>query len=540
MNTAMILLQAQQGKGSGMWYILQGLQVLIDWESGGFEIAATCSNGKEALKYLKENQVDLIISDIRMPEMTGLELLETVKKEKISDAEFVLLTGYDDFAYTQRAIRNGCLDYILKPVEEEELIAVLRKVSNLNRESIILRKDREKMEDAYLSRVIRHIIRGKYAEEEIEYANKHLQLSGGLRFIYIGFIQRDAEADTAVSDDYDMGAIQKQLINACRETLKEYVNHFTLEVPYDEDIYDVGFIYCENMADMRDMSENEFLNQLIRKIEVLFIKPVRMYCGKIVPDIASLSESYESCKRLKSIAGFHNTKKLYFFEETDTNYSGIVLCKNTIDEIIGSIAKNEPSSIESGIEKLHEELRGKDSNNVAFDLNINYLLFQLIHLASELDDTVNQEEIIQYISEQASGDAFARGSYQHLKTFALEYAAYLSELRKSISHGILAVIEAEIRENYAGDISLKYLGDKYHINSSYLGQVFRKKYGESFKNYLTNYRIREAARQIINTDEKINRIAENVGYKDSDYFIRKFIEIMGCTPSKYRKTNRGD
>ena len=147
---------------------------------------------------------------------------------------------------------------------------------------------------------------------------------------------------------------------------------------------------------------------------------------------------------------------------------------------------------------------------------------------------------IQYISEQASGDAFARGSYQHLKTFALEYASYLSELRKSISHGILAVIEAEIRENYAGDISLKYLGDKYHINSSYLGQVFRKKYGESFKNYLTNYRINEAARQIINTDKKINRIAEDVGYRDSDYFIRKFIEIMGCTPSKYRKTNRGD
>ena len=111
-------------------FTLQGLQVLIDWESGGFEIAAVCSNGKEALKYLRENQVDLIISDIRMPEMNGLELLETVKKKKISDAAFVLLTGYDDFAYTQRAIRNGCLDYILKPVIEDELIAVLRKVSS--------------------------------------------------------------------------------------------------------------------------------------------------------------------------------------------------------------------------------------------------------------------------------------------------------------------------------------------------------------------------------------------------------------------------
>ncbi|MBR2548945.1 MAG: response regulator [Clostridiales bacterium] len=521
-------------------YILQGLQVLIDWEGGGFEIAATCSNGKEALRYLSENHVDLVISDIRMPEMTGLELLETVKKEKISDAEFVLLTGYDDFAYTQRAIRNGCLDYILKPVIEEELISVLQKVTNLNKESITLKKDREKMENAYLARIIRHIIKGKFNEEDIEYANKHLQLTGDLRFIEIEFVHRESDEESSESDD--LGVMQRQLCNACREVLKEYANHFALDFTYDEDTYSVSFIYCENMAVMRDMSETDFLNSLIRKLEVLIIKPIRMLCGQLVPDLSLLSRSYVSCRRLKSITGFHNTKKLYFVEETEEtqgSYGGIVLCKNTIDEIIDSIVKNEPQAIEAGIEKLYGELQGKEGNNRAFDLNINYLLFQLIHLASELDDTVNQEEIIQYISDQASEGVFLRGSHQHLKKFALEYAAYLSELRKSISHGILAEVEAEIKENYADNISLKDLGDKYHINNSYLGQIFRKKYGMSFKNYLTNYRIREAARQIINTDEKINRIAENVGYKDSDYFIRKFIEIMGCTPSKYRKTNRG-
>ncbi|MCR5328054.1 MAG: response regulator [Saccharofermentans sp.] len=519
-------------------YILQGLQVLIDWEGGGFEIAATCSNGKEALKYLSENHVDLVISDIRMPEMTGLELLETVKREKISDAEFVLLTGYDDFAYTQRAIRNGCLDYILKPVIEEELITVLRKVTNLNRESLTLKKDREKMEDAYLARIIRHIIKGKYNEEDIEYANKHLQLAGDLRFIDIEFIHREADVESSESDD--LGMIQRQLCNACREVLKEYANHFALDFTYDEDTYSVGFIYCANMAAMRDLSETEFLNALIRKVEVLIIKPVRIYCGEPVPELADLYKSYDTCRRLKSIAGFHNTKKLYFSEELEDNHSSIVLCKDTIDEIISSIEKNDQAEIEAVIEKFYEELKGKEGNNRAFDLNINYLLFQLIHLASELDDTVNQEEIVQYISEQASDDAFLRGSHEHLKKFATEYAAYLSELRKSVSHGILAVVEAEIRKNYAENISLKDLGDKYHINSSYLGQVFRKKYGMSFKNYLTNYRIKEAARQIINTDKKINRIAEEVGYKDSDYFIRKFIEIEGCTPSKYRKTNRDE
>ena len=519
-------------------FTLQGLQVIIDWESGGFEIATTCSNGKEALKYLSENEVDLIISDIRMPEMNGLELLETIKREKISDAAFVLLTGYDDFAYTQRAIRNGCLDYILKPVIEEELISVLKKVTNLNRESIILRKDREKMEDAYLARIIRHLIKGKYNDEDIEYANKHLQLSGRLRFIDIEFVNRDIEIDDADIDEYDMGVMQRQLYNACKEVLKEYANHFTLDIVFDDDNYNVGFIYSDHMAVASDLTETEFLNALIRKIEVLVIKPIRMLCGEPVPDISNLSQSFDSCRRLRSIAGFHNKKKLYFYEEIQSGHGSIVLCKDTIDEIISSIENNDAVLIESGIDKLFDELQNKESNNRAFDLNINYLLFQLIHLASELDDTVNQEEIIQYISEKTSDKAFRRGSHQHLKKFCLEYAVYLSELRKSISRGILSVVEAEIKKNYADNISLKDLGDKYHINSSYLGQVFRKNYGMSFKNYLTNYRIKEAAKQILHTDKKINRIAEDVGYKDSDYFIRKFIEIMGCTPSKYRKTNR--
>ena len=142
-------------------YILQGLQVIIDWENEGFEIVKVCSNGREALNYLTNNEVDLVISDIKMPEMTGLELLKNVKSGKISDAEFVLLTGYDDFTFTQQAIRNGCLDYILKPVNEEDLIAILRKVSNKNRESIILRRDREKMEDAYLARINTYSLRAR-------------------------------------------------------------------------------------------------------------------------------------------------------------------------------------------------------------------------------------------------------------------------------------------------------------------------------------------------------------------------------------------
>ena len=520
-------------------YILQGLQVLVNWESEGYEIAAVMTNGRDAYNYLKENQVDLIISDIQMPNMTGIELLDAITKDNISDAKFVILTGYDDFSYMQKAIRNNCFDYILKPVNKEELITLLRKVSNLNKESIILKENQEKMADAYLASNVIALLKGKYGDDDLEYVTNHMQITGGVRFIDIELADEYENAEATDSDDYDMRLVQRQLYNACREVLKENANHFIFDVSYDEDNYDIGFIYCENMATRRDLTEEEFLNQMLRKIEVIMTKPIRMLCGKKVPNISALSKSYSSCSRLNSIKGFHNQKKIYLYEdEVQVGQNGIILCKNTIDDVIASIENNDAEKIDSEIDRLFAEMGSGENTGSTVDLNINYLLFQLIHLASEQDDSINQEEIVQYISEHSFENTLNRGSNQHMKRFAKEYANYLSELRKSVSRGILADVENEIKDHFAENISLRYLGDKYHINSSYLGQVFRKKYGMSFKNYLTNYRIKEAAKQVINTEKKINQIAEDVGYKDTDYFIRKFIEIKGCTPSKYRKTNR--
>ena len=106
-------------------------------------------------------------------------------------------------------------------------------------------------------------------------------------------------------------------------------------------------------------------------------------------------------------------------------------------------------------------------------LNINYLLFQLIHLASEQDDEVNQEEILRLISESSFETGTMRGSKTHLMRFACEYGDYLSQLRKNVSRGVLGNVEKEIKEHYADNLTLKGLSEKYYVNSAYLGQLFR-------------------------------------------------------------------
>ena len=365
--------------------ITQGLRVLIDWENEGFEIAGSVQNGNEALKFLKKEPVDLVLTDIRMPECSGLELLETVKEQGISEAYFIIMSGYDDFSYAQQAIRAGCLDYILKPVDADELLKIVRKVRSLEEARKEDEERRSRMEHAYLDR---------------------------------------------------------------------------------------------NM-------------------------------------ITRLIGTYDNGNPAKSV----------------------IICKDNLDGLTAAIEENDHEKIEKFVYAFYRETKEKNLTEEEINFNISYLLFQLIHIASEQDDEVNHEEIMRFIGESSFEESIIKGS-AYMCRFCLEYAEYVSQLRKSAARGILQDVEREIKAHYAENISLRELSQKFYLNSAYLGQIFKKKYGQSFKDYLTDYRIKEAARMLARTDLKIIRIAEDVGYKDSDYFVQKFIERMGCTPSKYRRDHR--
>ena len=121
------------------------------------------------------------------------------------------------------------------------------------------------------------------------------------------------------------------------------------------------------------------------------------------------------------------------------------------------------------------------------------------------------------------------------KGYELTVKKMLSQLRKNVSRGVLGNVEKEIKEHYADNLTLKGLSEKYYVNSAYLGQLFRKKYGQSFKDYLNNYRMDQAADLLLHSDKKIIQVAEEVGYHDLDYFVNRFIQVKGCTPAKFRK-----
>lgn len=334
-------------------FIAQGLQVLIDWKSYGYEVAGVVYNGMEAIEFLREHTVSLILADVKMPVMDGISLLKKIREENLSDAFFVIISGYGSFEYAQQAIKYKCTDYILKPVSKQQLLELLGRL-----------------------KITSH--------DQVEENNKHV--------------------------------ISEKLIA-----------------------------------------------ELIKALEENYVL------------------------KIKSIANL-------VYDEFDKG------------------------KMESGMVQV----------------NLNYLLVKLTHLVVALDDSVDQNEIIHRIKKNFL-EMYSKENRECFEKFMLEYAEYLNNQRNYVSGGVLCKVEREIKQRYQENLTLKELSKKYYVNSTYLGQQFRKKYGVSFKDYLNQYRIEKAAEHLLRTDEKIYLVAEKVGYKDLDYFVNKFISIKGCTPTSYRK-----
>ena len=496
-------------------------------------IAGTAANGKEAYDFLQKEEVDLIIADIQMPVMTGLELQETIRKENLSNAYFVILSGYADFEYARRALQNECTDYILKPVDREMLLKLLNRVSAMRDEDDRMKQRNRRMERAYLARQLISLIKGKYDDSNLKYVISQIRCREGVRYVEIQMAESGMDEEVT---DQDMREFQKALYECCVAFLKEHASNCVFDVSADEKIYDVGLILFDYMSDEMKKGEKEYLNDLLDYLNGNLPRAVTMLVGKRVQDISNIARSYGNACMLRSFQGFRSKKDIYFYEEeVQVSNDGMVLCKKSLDHLLKVVEQNNHMEIRSAVDQFYEEMGRRGVHGEAMTLNINYLLFQLIHLASEQDDEVNQEEILRLISESSFEAGTIRGSKAHLMRFACEYGDYLSQLRKNVSRGVLGKVEKEIRENYADNLTLKGLSEKYYVNSAYLGQLFRKKYGQSFKDYLNNYRMDRAADILLHSDKKIILVAEEVGYHDLDYFVNRFIQVKGCTPAKFRK-----
>jgi len=511
-------------------FIAKGLSVLVDWNALGFTIAGTASNGRQALSFLKKHPVDLVIADIQMPVMDGLELMDILRRDKISDAHFVVLSGYSDFEYARQAIRFDCMDYLLKPVMTDQLTELLQKVKASCRRSSEGKQREAVYSSAYLAQNLMALIQEQYDEKTVFYVESQLKLTGSIRYVSI---TRQMDR-TALVPAKQVKSLRQELAAKCREFLGSWEKHL-LDAPPERNSCGVGLIFCQGMAQESGKSERDFLLALHTQIQAAVQSTVTLFAGKQIPHITELSGSYQTAVQMRTMHQYLSGSMPVQFYRTgiDAGFAGISAM--ALDNLITAIEKNDQPGIREGVLAVF----GTISTDTDFELlrvNMDYLLYKMVRLACERDKSTNQKELLRHLQKNMLryGDVFP-DKFERLIQFVQEYAEYLVSLQNDGST-IIQKVEQEVRLHPGENLTLKGMSQKYYVNSAYLGQLFKKKYGISFREYLNNCRIDEAARLLTTTNDKIYAIARAVGYQDLDYFIERFIAAKGCTPSSYRKT----
>jgi len=520
-------------------FIRQGLRILIDWEKYGYQVIAEAANGKEAIRLLENQTIDLVVVDIKMPEMDGLELIAYVREHISSVTRFIILSGYYEFGYAKQAIQYKVTDYMLKPVQKEELIETLVKVRRDFEQGRKEKKVQQEKNRIIYDINLMNVIYGNYGRESLDYVKQYITNSKYMRYISFELDEADDafnklafEEKIEVQDKY-----YKQLL----VILAKYSYHVISGVNKREGYFDIGFIYIKEIAETTCIKDKDYFISLYNQIKRIQPYALQVFIGQHVEGIEKISDSYHSIAIARSFHNFSEAKHdiAYYDEVAYKKVNQFGVGKKLIEELILYVKTNEIHLIEQSVDKIYKELQEKLIEPKFISANIYYLLYCLIDLAKGLDNEADQQEILQYLGKEAFDKLAAGGSPVHFKRFAIEYSNYLEQLRVNASKGgMLLKIEKDIEAHYMNNLSLRSLGDKYYINSVYLGQLFKKEYGVPFKDYLNNFRLNKALQMLETTNERVYAIASQVGYNNPDYFISKFVQLNGVTPHQYRVNNK--
>lgn len=490
--------------------IIEGLKNIIDWKEVGLEVVETALNGKEAFDKFNENKIDIIITDINMSQVTGLELIKYIRDIDLN-IKFVILTGYDEFNYAKEAIKYDVNNYILKPINEEELkdtlINIVRELDKKNKRDIeILDKNRKLLQ----------YINGNLDREFIYSIEKILNIDIYSKKYTVASIHITSEYDGDLFSNI-RDIIDNNTSNGY-EILNSNEGQAVLINSWDNNIEKKDIInYYENIK-----------NKIIKKLESYIFIAI----GEVVDKITEIDVSYDIAKELKKYSLTEEKNSCIYLDLIKDKKEKRITFKEEIDILNKYIIERNIVEIERIVGEIidNEELTPRN----IYDFSIKVIIL--------IDEISNELKINRnYKSDNLSStivDLCNENTRESINTFIISEIKEIVDIMSSNDNKYSPVIQQIINiveDKYYEELSLKTLSYKYNINSSYLGQIFSKEVGMSFSEYLNKIKNLKAKDLILNTNMKINDIAKMVGYIDSSYFYRKFKKYYGVSPSTLRE-----
>lgn len=516
--------------------VFQVIMKKLDWESMGFRIAGYAQNGVEALEMAEEQQVDVVMTDIKMPYMDGLTLCRKLK-ELYQKMKVIIFSGFDEFEYAKEAIKIEAEEYILKPINSNELREVFTRIKvNLDKE-LDEKRNIDKLREYYLESLpvlqenfYASLIDGRIPEDDIEtYAKSYqIELTGPYYVVTVLHISTTKQAEDAAIDPFLLAVSVKRL---AEEQLAGKWNSKVVTYLGDS-------IVITQLPDEESVTHfTDMMDQICKMAKRVCKARVTAGIGHVCKSPGLLSSSYQGAKNAVSYRVLYGNTRAINIAEMDPQESADMPWEEPyIQKILKKIKMGEAEPLEEAIRDFILKLQGSRMSLQKYQILIMELITELFRFGA--NNEMNLEEVFGensdvYIQAMQLESPEALGSWMHDKCLKMQKMV-LHERQDTTKSFVTKAIEY-VKEHYSDqDLSIETICSYLNVSAAYFSTVFKKETGKTFINYLTDYRMEEALDLLLTQNEKTYVIAEKVGYSDPNYFSYVFKKQFGMSPSKYK------
>ncbi len=522
----------------------------IDWTAVGFAVVGDAENGEDALEKIENLEPDVVLTDIRMPYMDGLTLAERIR-QKYPSMKIVIFSGYDDFEYAKQAIKLNVTEYILKPVNVEELTAILKRIkTNLDEEieqkrNVNLLRENYKrslpiLREQFLKDLISRPMDGETVQTLLrEY---DIPLAGAKKWIAIA-VELELEQELTQEEaplplHEEKNLIPISVMQILSENLKPSYRFSLLSFSGSADAKIAGIAAIDE-----NNSQTELINilgDICKEIRKTLKVPVTIGIGHSAQKLENISRSFQSALDALGYRSVVGTGSTIYINDVEPGIGGKLQFGSEEESALIQAIKFGPE------EKIRETVRGiVDRMNEArvharqqqaYILSVANCMIQLIQ---QYD--LNMEEIFAedplgpdpftVIQSMLNRENFSRWLYQT----ALKINNALSRERDYAARQVIEKAKQYIMDNYQDPgLSVEQICRYLHMSPAYFSTMFKKATGQTYIAYLTEVRLNKAVELLNMTDEKTYVIASQVGYQEQNYFSYVFKKRFGVSPTKFR------
>ncbi len=497
--------------------VREGIRYLLDWQALGFVVLADAKNGPDTLQKILELQPDVVLMDIRMLKLSGLEVVKAAQEQGFC-GKFIIISGYSDFAYAKEAIRYGVTCYLTKPIDEEELQRAVLEA----KVALVKEQERQKKLTVYRDKaresILQEIILNQADYLYLDYHDLCLESAVYQIVLYTNYNQ---ESFRTAWDFADILRLANKNHNSLEHIVLNHQDIILLKG-------DFALKRFEELVE-RHISQPQKGSPL----DALFLT-----YGRPVYSIEHIHRSYKDACLLMKRRFFcsHNQHVLGFMDipkEQEADFSGVDMGEGYAKRIADYIQTGNRRMIKEQLHKLREDLYFANED---VPILKHYLADIMIQVKASISRTYGSMDIplpsnaaiISTVEEKYY-------LYEILRFFMVQFEmcanAISSPTRESVMEGILDYISHHYHEN----LKLGTIAELFGYNSSYLGKIFNKATGKNFNAYVDELRIERAKALLGSGQYKVYEVAQLVGYSNVDYFHKKFKKYVGASPAEFRK-----